>query len=65
MIAMPDVNPVTTGSGMYLIHVPNFAQPAISKITPAITVASISPSYPCLAMTPNTTTTNAPVGPPI
>jgi len=35
------------------------------RITPAIIVANTSPSYPCSAITPNTTTMNAPVGPPI
>ena len=42
--AMPEVKPVTTGSGMYLIQVPSRAKPAISSSTPAIAVATTSPS---------------------
>lgn len=63
--AIPAVKPVTTGSGIYLIHVPNRASPAMTSIAPAISVARTRPSYPWVWMTSNTTTTNAPVGPPI
>ena len=44
MTAMPDVKPVTTGSGMYLIQVPSRAKPAITSSTPAMPVAITSPS---------------------
>ena len=37
----------------------------ITSSTPAITVHMNSPSTPCTATIPATTTTNAPVGPPI
>ena len=42
--AMPEVKPVTTGSGMYLIQVPKRASPATISMAPAIKVASSSPS---------------------
>ena len=44
MTAMPAVKPVTTGSGIYLMKVPRRANPAITSMHPAISVASTSPS---------------------
>ena len=55
-MAMPPVKPDTTGSGIYLIQAPRRSTPAAIRIRP---------STPCRAMTPATTTTKAPVGPPI
>ena len=62
---MPLVNPVTTGSGMNLITPPSFARPKPIRMTPAISVATMSPSTPYFCTMPYTITTNAPVGPPI
>ena len=45
--------------------VPVPVTPMITRITPAIIVHMNSPSMPYCAMMPETTTTNAPVGPPI
>jgi hypothetical protein len=44
MTAMPAVKPVMTGSGMYLIQSPTRITPATTRMTPAIIVASASPS---------------------
>eukprot|EP01022_Parablepharisma_sp_SALTPOND_P012225 TRINITY_DN1566_c0_g2_i1.p1 TRINITY_DN1566_c0_g2~~TRINITY_DN1566_c0_g2_i1.p1 ORF type:complete len:1815 (-),score=421.25 TRINITY_DN1566_c0_g2_i1:71508-76952(-) len=63
--AMPAVNPVVTGQGIYLMSVPNRKKPKISSSTPAISVVSTRPSYPCLKMMEQMITTKAPVGPPI
>lgn len=65
MTAMPMVKPWITGSGTCSISVPARRKPATSRITPAIAVASTSPSMPCAATMPATTTMKAPVGPPI
>ncbi len=65
MTAMPFVKPTTTGRGMNLTAVPKPVAPRIRSITPAIRVHMKSPSIPCFATMPKTTTTNAPVGPPI
>ena len=40
------VNPVITGWGIYLIHVPSLAAPAIKSMIPAIIVVINNPSYP-------------------
>ena len=51
MTAIPLVNPVTTGAGMNLIAPPSFATPRTMRITPAIIVATVSPSTPyCCTM---------------
>src|SRR5258708_4862283 len=63
--AMPLVKPTTTGRGMNFTAVPKPVTPRISSRRPAIRVDMSSPSTPYFAMMPNTTTTNAPVGPPI
>src|SRR6202165_3026353 len=65
MTAIPFVNPTTTGRGMNLTAEPRPVAPTTIKMTPAINVHMKSPSMPYLATIPNTTTTNAPVGPPI
>ncbi len=44
--AMPLVKPVITGCGMNLIAEPSFARPMITSSTPAISVATVSPSMP-------------------
>ena len=63
--AMPLVKPMTTGRGKYLTAVPSPVSPSRSSITPAISVHMKSPSRPWVCTMPATTTTNAPVGPPI
>ena len=63
--AMPFVNPITTGRGMNLTAVPKPVAPKIIRSTPAIIVHMNRPSMPCFCTMPATTTTNAPVGPPI
>ena len=63
--AMPFVKPTTTGRGMNLTAVPKPVAPRIRSSTPAIRVHMNNPSTPYFATIPNTTTTNAPVGPPI
>ncbi len=63
--AMPLVNPTTTGRGMKRTAVPNPSSPAAASRTPAIIVHMNRPSTPWRATMPATTTTNAPVGPPI
>src|ERR1700722_5418308 len=65
MTAMPFVNPTTTGRGINFTDVPKPVTPNINRRTPAIMVHMNNPSIPYLATIPNTTTTNAPVGPPI
>jgi hypothetical protein len=50
---------------MNLTAVPKPVTPNINRRTPAIMVHMNNPSMPYLATIPNTTTTNAPVGPPI
>ena len=60
---MPLVNPMTTGRGMYFTAVPRPVMPRRIKITPAMSVHMNRPSRPCAATMPETTTTNAPVGP--
>ena len=62
---MPLVKPITTGRGMYFTAVPRPVMPSSISITPAINVHMNSPSRPYVATMPDTTTTNAPVGPPI
>jgi hypothetical protein len=63
--AMPLVKPMTTGRGMKRTAVPEPVSPMITRTTPAIIVHMNRPSTPYLATIPDTTTTNAPVGPPI
>src|SRR5229473_1111526 len=64
-IAIPLVNPTITGRGKYFTALPIPVTPSRTSNTPAIIVHTNSPSRPCLAIIPATTTTNAPVGPPI
>ena len=63
--AMPLVNPITTGRGMYRTADPSPVTPSSRIITPAIIVHMSRPSTPKRATIPDTTITNAPVGPPI
>ena len=63
--AMPLVKPMITGLGMYFTAVPVPVSPITTSITPAINVHINRPSTPYFAMMPDTTTTKAPVGPPI
>ncbi len=63
--AMPLVKPMITGRGMYFTAEPVPVSPMMTSITPAINVHMNRPSTPYCAMMPDTTTTNAPVGPPI
>ncbi len=63
--AIPLVNPMVTGKGMNLIAPPMRMNPNTTRITPAISVATRSPSTPYRWTMPATITTNAPVGPPI
>ena len=64
-MAIPLVKPVTTGRGKYLTAVPIPVTPRMTRRTPAIMVQRKRPSMPYFAMMPATTTTKAPVGPPI
>ena len=50
---------------MYFTAEPMPVRPMTTSMTPAITVHMNRPSTPCTATMPATTTTNAPVGPPI
>ena len=63
--AMPLVKPMITGRGMYFTALPVPVRPITTSITPAISVHMNSPSMPYCETMPATTTTNAPVGPPI
>ncbi len=63
--AMPFVKPIMTGRGMNRTAVPSPADPAATSSSPAIIVHMNRPSMPCSATMALTTTTNAPVGPPI
>ena len=63
--AMPFVNPTTTDRGRKRTAAPSPVRPIITSARPASNVHMYSPSSPCLAMMPEITTTNAPVGPPI
>ncbi len=62
---MPLVKPMTTGRGMNLTALPLLVTPRITSITPAIIVHTNRPDTPWVATMPETTTTKAPVGPPI
>ena len=62
---MPFVNPMTTGRGMNLTAVPRPVKPRTMRMTPAMSVHMNRPSSPWVATIPATTTTKAPVGPPI
>src|SRR6266851_2061320 len=64
-MAIPFVKPTMTGRGKYLTAVPMPVTPSKTRRTPAIMVQVKSPSMPYFATIPETTTTNAPVGPPI
>src|SRR5258708_34207573 len=64
-VGIPLVNPTITGRGKYFTAVPIPVTPSRTSKTPAIMVHTNRPSRPCLAIIPATTTTNAPVGPPI
>ncbi len=63
--AMPLVKPTTTGRGMYLTADPTPDAPSATSMMPAIMVHRNSPLTPYWPMMPATTTTNAPVGPPM
>lgn len=63
--AIPFVNPITTGRGMNFTALPRPVAPRVTSKTPAMIVHMNSPSTPCFCTMPATTTTNAPVGPPI
>ena len=63
--AMPLVKPTTTGRGMNLTVDPRPVSPMMTSRTPAIIVHMNRPSMPNSATMPATTTTKAPVGPPI
>lgn len=63
--AIPLVKPMITGRGMNFTAVPDFDRPSRINMTPAIIVHMKRPWTPNSAMMPDTTTTNAPVGPPI
>ena len=63
--ALPLVNPTTTGLGMKRTAVPKPKRPATMRMTPAIIVHMKRPSTPYRATIAATTTTKAPVRPPI
>ena len=63
--AIPDVKPTVIVVGTNLISPPNLHTPIIIRMTPAIRVAKIKPSIPCVAITPATIVANAAVGPAI
>jgi hypothetical protein len=65
MSAMPVVNPTVTGYGTNRMMSPSRASAINTKDPPAMRVATASPSYPNSATTLATSTTKAPVGPPI
>ena len=50
---------------MYLMKLPSCSSPIAIRITPDSMVASSSPSRPCWATVAETSTMNAPAGPPI
>ena len=63
--AMPLVKPTTTGRGIYLTADPTPDAPSAIRMMPAIIVHRKRPLTPYCPMMPATTTTNAPVGPPM
>ena len=63
--AIPEVKPVVIVYGMNLIRLPNRNNPIRIRITPANSVAMISPSIPFFATIPATIVANAAVGPAI
>ena len=63
--AIPFVKPTTTGRGMNRTTLPVPVTPSTTRMTPAIIVQMNRPDTPYCATMPATTTTNAPVGPPI
>ncbi len=63
--AMPLVNPMVMGRGMYLTAAPRPVKPMMSSMMPAMRLTSARPETPNLATMPATMTTKAPVGPPI
>jgi len=62
---MPFVKPMRIGRGMNLTAVPSPVRPSTIRITPASSVHMNRPSRPWALTIADTTTTNAPVGPPI
>ena len=50
---------------MYLMKVPSRSKPIAAMMMPDSSVARISPSTPCAATVAETSTMNAPAGPPI
>ena len=63
--AIPAVKPVVMVYGINLIRFPNFKNPIIIRIIPAIIVAITSPCIPFSATIPATIVANAAVGPAI
>ena len=62
---MPLVNPTMIGRGMNFTALPIPVRPSMTSIRPAMIVQISSESKPYFATMPATTTTKAPVGPPI
>ena len=62
-MAMPEVKPSVTGSGMYSISRPRRASPISSRNTPEISVATSRPARPNCCETGYRITTKAAVGP--
>ena len=65
VMAIPVVNPMVTGRGMYLIKEPSLKTPIKTKMIPAIKPATSRFSYPYVMTIPKRMGMNAPVGPPI
>ena len=63
IVAMPRVNPSTTGHGMYVTTRPSRATPASSTIAPPMSATTGTALTPCSATIGASTTAIAPVGP--
>ena len=63
--AIPEVKPVVIVNGINLISEPKWQNPMITRIIPAMIVATASPSTPLFATIPATIVANAAVGPAI
>ena len=61
--AMPAVKPTVMVMGMYFMSDPKRNTPISISMTPAMSVATISPESPCVATMPATIVANAAVGP--
>ena len=64
-MAIPEVNPVITGTGIYDTSFPNLSNAAISNIIPDIKLAKKTPCRPYLPQSVSKITVIAPVGPDI